>query len=880
MSQSRTTLVGLISIAGFAVGALATGRCWAQDEKVPELAPLPPAGAHFLYLDQGADDPGHRIRLNVRYPEYGDESKPLEFQCDFMPVNPEAPIDVFTNAFATFRVIDARGIQLQSSTVDLAIVSPEADKCRFIWDTASLPDGTYRLRFELWRTSRAMVTARELWLEKLAVGLLNDELNTGIAQIDGLNKHLEGLGISGPAMPAVASRLAVARDAEAIGRFAVESGDWRRARAIATYLQGLAVQVRGDLTFRGNTAELANAPVIPDLTTATIEGNGFSAQDKPVILLGARVPASSAHTALARLKRYGLGLAVLEPGVAGGQSDYATALSQASQENIAVIASLMAPAGGDAADYLILEESPAAADNTTLPDIAQARAKELVNQPSLLAVSLVDRPRFVFSGGGYQQRFAAFIRDVYGNVYNVNLAWKSRLREFDEIPIDPSNDLAIYQYDLQTFDQQVGTQILAERRAAAATMIGRGLVTTGLSDDVLEPGVTRYGIDQETLLASMDIIGCTMIHSLDIPAQESLVRSGFLYTLFTSLAPRKPLVTLSQRFVDGPPYYYDRRFEFVHALAWDSAISGSSALAIDGWNALGDVPQTREAISSPDALDGLVVSNVELNRLASLVRAFQRDTAKIGIVWSQSSQIYADGEPFLPSVARAYGGAAFAGRKVRFISESQCIDGTLDSLDVVIIPQLLTLPAATKTALDEYIKAGKMMVRTTTPIPYDARGQSQHDALTYTKDVRLIRGGEDEERHYLAALDALYYDGKLREVPRLVNDYGYPILGLKTLSVEFEGSTCLYILNMTEEPVTCQANGAWSSGRNLLDGQTIDFPATIQPLVPMLIKIDPPADGSPLVVDGPRQPSRLKPVPSVPREVPTGTVAAATEAGK
>ena len=867
------------------MGLFAAASAIAQ---APELAALPASAPDaVMYLEPSLAEPGHRTFLHVRYPEQAMSGTPLEFEVEFRSVNEGTPIDSLIGGSAALSVFgqvrrgtaQAGGDPIATSfeatpitavTIPLPLISPEADRCRFTWDASALAPGDYILRFELRRTDEACIASQDILLQKLATAPLRESLAHRQAAVRGLVTHLQGLGVTGDALPQATLRLAIAEDASQIADTAISNGDWVRAESISRFLARQSDRIRAELTFDSSSPEWSTPLNFPDLSTVEFRDGGLYAAGQPVFLFGTRLPENATAADFDRLVRYGLRLVSLP-----AETVTSAQLAELESRNLSLLALLNDQRTEQADDEyrVLVQQIGQDGADARFEARVSAAMEHLRGSNRVLAVSLATRPRFVFEGEPFRENFVDFVNAAYNDVFKVNLAWKTRYKTFADIKIEPENPLAIYQYDLQTYQQQAGAAVFARGAAIAQRVLGSQKMTVGLSDDILEPGKTRNGIEQQSILENVSVSGCAITHSVDTPAKDAFVHSNFMYSLFHSMAPQHPIVTVSQRFIDRGPTFTNRSGAFVHALAWDSAMSGMNAMVVENWDVLnGNAGPWRDAMSTPDALDGLATANIEINRFAKIIRAFQQRESRIGIVWSQSSQIYDDGTPFLPSIRRAFAGAACAGQPVRFVSEPQCAAGALDSLDVVIIPQMLTMPAVTRQALEDYIQRGGLMIRTTTPIPYDARGQSQHGAMTYTDEILLIRGGEDEPRHYLSALDSLYWNGKLPEVPRLINSYGYPFEGVRTLTAEVDGKTYLYALNMREESVPCMTNGAWTTGRNLLTGRRMEFPTMLPPLTPILLELDPPTDGRPFVENGPRHPSQLAPAPTAPKEVPSATL--------
>ncbi len=105
----------------------------------------------------------------------------------------------------------------------------------------------------------------------------------------------------------------------------------------------------------------------------------------------------------------------------------------------------------------------------------------------------------------------------------------------------------------------------------------------------------------------------------------------------------------------------------------------------------------------------------------------------------------------------------------------------------------------------------------------------------------LVRG-ENLPTEYLHAMDAVTAFDALPRIPRTVNLSGYPIEGVKSRYVVYEGQGYLYVVNLRREPAMVQLYGGKRSGHDLIQGRDVEFPMQIEPLVPMLIRLDKPKE--------------------------------------
>jgi len=294
-----------------------------------------------------------------------------------------------------------------------------------------------------------------------------------------------------------------------------------------------------------------------------------------------------------------------------------------------------------------------------------------------------------------------------------------------------------------------------------------------------------------------------------------------------SIAPDKPLVNFEDKIVaetlDEIPY----TAAYVYSALWDGAIAGLSASAL--WPG--------HVFEHPACLDAFATANLDLNRLADIVVAFQQAPAEVAILSSLPSKIYYDGDPHLDSSRYAFEGCSFAGYKVRYLTEKECVEKKLEGVKVLVVPDT---PAVTNEAFEiikNYVQQGGIVIRTTSPILFNQWGHSRRDIIPNSSRTVLLRG-ENLPTEYLHSLDAVMGFGDLPEIPRVINQFNYPLEGVKSRYVEQDGQGYVFILNLRKEAVQCTLQGDRRSGRDLIRGRSVVFPMELKPLDPMLIRLD------------------------------------------
>jgi hypothetical protein len=779
----------------------------------------------WIWIEAGRTAPSGPAQIQVRYlPEYA-RGGSIEFDCMISSVR------LYYNAMASLEILGEDRKPLYGGELTLDVRGGDTP-CTFTWNGDDLPPGIYTAYFTLRRSTKRPITWQELVVRKLSPDTLAAQLLEAATSLQSVTDFLNNPDLSGLNVPYARVRAAFGEDAVALARRSIEKRDWRRADQLVRYIKETAESVRSQLVFGGPQNGSVEAGVEPNLSELETRGGGLYVRERPVLLLGA-TDGSFCPETLARSRRHGLNFAVAELGPRDtlasetGKTACRAGLNayfeQATASNLAVVCRL--------APQSMWPSAPE--KRRDLENHFREAAASLRSQPMLAGLCVADRPKFRFDGDTVRQGFAGFVREVYLDRDELNRSWRMLLKSMDEAEILWDHARPAYQYDWQTYHTRLGTEFLGWMRELAAGLVPDTPLQVAVSDDVFEPGESRHGIDHEELAALFDISGCmARNHATDPVYAMGYPQQTMIYSLLRSFAPDKPVFNLENRVISEQEDFGACSYAYLHSLTWEGAMAGLNASAL--WTGT-DSEDT--LLTWPEYLEGYAAACFELNRLGNIVTAFQEAPADLAILWSVSSKIYEDGQTYLSSVRRAFEGSCFSGRKVRFVTEKQCSNGVPHTVKLLVIPETLTVSQGTFAALKRYVHEGGLVIRRGAPIPYDERGNSRQDMLNYTTQTVLVRGRGDSTE-FLHAIDAVYSMGLLEPIPRAINAYGYPLEGVRTLYVEKAGEAYLYVLNLRKEPVRCHILGERQTGHDLIRDRSVSFPALLEPLDPMLIRLD------------------------------------------
>jgi len=722
----------------------------------------------------------------------------------------------------------------------------------FEWEGVSaLPAGTYETAAELFLADKAPAATFSARLERVSAQWMAEQARqAGAALAEAAPQALRD------ASPHVRARAAVLEDAVARLGDLLAAGDWAGAFHQTAHVRESLESLRSFTALGGLVPELQEA-VPGGKVTLTASGvtDGTGA---PVCLLGqhlGKMPQDSWKTLLERMPLYGMNFAVIPlsamAGVAAAPFDAEAVrrealplLDAAASGGIGVVVQLSQDALADA----VREHAPGARDagfaNLANPSLLAAfkehlaaAAKAVHGHPALLGLSIADAPQFTFDGEEVRLAFVESVRTANPDRQELNRAWRAHLADYGEItiwgdhPEHAYQNRRAYQFDWQSFHRGLIHGLVRDLRdTAAAAAPGVPLMLT-LPADAFQKAETRHSPDREEVAGLFDALACAQgIASGDGVYAWNYPKPAVSHALLASFAPEKPLLDLSLTLDTLPAGSPSEREAVVRSLLWTSLVSGASGLALT------IAPELRDA---PGVLEAFSRTALEARRLAPLVRALQRTPAETHILYSSSSKIFDDGDPHLASAQFAYEGCSFSGHAVRFVTERQLAENTFGSMQALVMPETPAITDSAFKALADFVEKDGTVLRVGTPIPYNERGHSRTNVIRNTENTVLVRG-MNMPTEYLHAMDAAVQQGSLPAIPRPINTHGYPLEGVLTRHVVHDGVHYLFCVNLRKDPVRCHLEGDLLRGRDLLLGRDVQFPRTLEPCDPMLIRLERP----------------------------------------
>ncbi len=686
-----------------------------------------------------------------------------------------------------FEVASASGDPVYS--VDLTVVvEPGSAPFGFEWSAREAPEGDYVARVRV-LDARLGEDARAQWdLSVRDSGAVASRVEAARAEVARLRRE------SGETMPAGA-RQELALASEALAGHSPDDRPLIETDRNASFAMTTAARVRARLTFGRLTGAAAPAP-----ETGARSARSFFSVAPPV--RGAIVMGAGADSGR-RLAELGFDFV---PWMGGANS---------------------ALPPGDLPVFVWLAGTEGEAQPRTIEELQPFQGND-----NVAAISLWSSPRAPAHDAQTVAQFRKYVEGVYGDRVPLNRAWKQHLFSFDEVEFWPGIRNRAYQYDVQSFERQRTSQWLLEAVRGAASVLAPVAVTITFGDGVMAPGAPQLGLDPEALAPALSVLPVRIAGPLDDARfAQRYPRASALYALYHSFSPGTPLVA-----VHSIDYDLNDRLRMdsaaqLRTLAVEAAIEGVSGLAIE-MPAIGDA-----ARGAPEAVAGFAGALRDLRGADEAIAAIRGSPPPVVVLWSDSTKAADDGAEHLGALMNAYEGCSFSGQGVRFITERQLANGQWNGVRVLVLPEVSALTKEAFDGIDSLIAGGAAVIRTESGPVYDEHRRALGRTLHAGANSVLVRG-TGEARDYLDAIDGLVSRGTLPDTLRVITRSGYPIEGVKTRHAEGAGCEYLYVVNLRKEPVACRLNRAIGGATDMLTGRAVEFPRTLDPLDPMVLRID------------------------------------------
>ncbi len=280
--------------------------------------------------------------------------------------------------------------------------------------------------------------------------------------------------------------------------------------------------------------------------------------------------------------------------------------------------------------------------------------------------------------------------------------------------------------------------------------------------------------------------------------------------------------------------------EHLYETLWQNAIHGQSSTVLWVWERSYDyrADTAGSILHRPDCVEAVGRCALDLNRLSHEVAALQNLAPTVALFWSPSSAIL-DGE-HEHRLMRAYEAASFLGQPLGFVTEEKLASlgrtgvapRPLDSVKVLILPQVTHLPDAARAGLAKLSAAGVRVVAYG-----DAPAKNDYNQPCVVGAMETLPKIDSAEKLFrLLSEKAVAW--QLPAVSQVLDESGQPAFGVEVRSAPTGAGRVVSVCNHLREPKRVRLAGADGVPlTDLISGQTLDATFTAQPMKPLLIQL-------------------------------------------
>ncbi len=470
----------------------------------------------------------------------------------------------------------------------------------------------------------------------------------------------------------------------------------------------------------------------------------------------------------------------------------------------------------------------------------------------------------------YLQRFRKFLKRRYGEISNLNRAWRTNFKGFEQIPFPFERKYAfpdesfrrrfcvsgfkecpknkVVWRDWLEFHQGQVADWFRWLTKEVKRLDPEGLVTFRPVMNI--HWIPEQGVDWEEMAEFMDVLGGNFYTSFpgvefglnvfDAPVSATGINLDFLH----SIAPNKPLGNYAFHPHSLPPRSLWRRAPegYAYALIWHCFLHGMRFCTFwlweMGWPYRG-APEVN-CSAFPEVAWDISRAALDLRRLAEFVCQFPPEGTKVGLLLPRLS-VFLDRGLFY-KVSKVYRALDFIGAPTKFVTERTMERGALDGLKVLVVPGAPYLPEASYRRILDFVgRGGALVLVGEEALKFDEWGRARDLSSLQSGRVRRLSLWElspqelaQELRGILRAYDSL--------PPVKVSTLeGRIPWGVEWRATRFGDGWLVYLLNLNLEGVEVRLEpppGRWEASE-LISGEKVSFDLELGPFATRLLLLRP-----------------------------------------
>ncbi len=464
----------------------------------------------------------------------------------------------------------------------------------------------------------------------------------------------------------------------------------------------------------------------------------------------------------------------------------------------------------------------------------------VASHPALHSFCLSNEPIYRDATRAPENRplYNAWLRQRHGTIEAVSAAHRATYASFDDVPVDPPpagvTPTRQARYDYYRFNNE---RFAAWHRWMADViheMAPEVPVHAKAMNTVFSSVGQNMGVDPELFCEFSQIAGndCWKWYSGGRNGYASEWQGENMYFDLQRSILGQPIFNTENHVI------VDREKGTIPAahirnIIWQSAIHGEGASTTWVWERTYDERSdfAGSIMHRPECCDAHGRTGLDLLRLGPEANAFQREPARVALVYSIASLCYGlDAERIL---GRTYEALNFTGEKIDFLTEKQLARGDAGKYALVIAAGTTNLPEDAYRGLEQYAEAGgRVLAVGEGSLTRDDRDRPR----AWGPATGLTRVDEAVARELLPALlaqlDSLPGERPVRAIDPETDG---PAWGIEALTAQLDGRRLVNLTNYLPTPVRFRLEGASGAWIERFSGRPCPAEIELQPLEVMLV---------------------------------------------
>lgn len=366
---------------------------------------------------------------------------------------------------------------------------------------------------------------------------------------------------------------------------------------------------------------------------------------------------------------------------------------------------------------------------------------QLKDYKALTSICISNEPMFFTNEyyDFYNEDFQKYLKEVHGNIANLNKVYGKNYSDFSEVNMPTSSDwTTTHTYTAVDYDwMEFNDKVFADWHDWLAEMVRNnlpgvpvhtkmmGYFEDGDSSSANDRKMLARGTDLEMLSANMDIAGNDTWDYMT--NTKKYYRSMFLYDYQYSVL-NKPVFNSEDHIIPDrdTTYNANQRKHLVNNL-WMGATHGRSMSSMWIWERYksgGSTDFIGSVLHRPDCVAAVGKTSLNLQRLNSEVKEIRQDSPKVALFYSKPSRLYHSDT--MSKIMETYTALVNSGVKVGIVSDKS-ID-KLSQYDALVIPNAIN---GTDEAYDAIVKfannGGRVLCKVSSLLSFDTFSKDEYN---------------------------------------------------------------------------------------------------------------------------------------------------------